>query len=151
RLTGEQFEDLTTGEARTLFPSPFASGSADIVVFGRFAITEEGRAVATGSLLQLDQELLDFALSFVRRQAGELTDPVRCAEALYRVVVRRGTSAEGRCDSKRNLPFDSRKDPLDALAAHWVLLDRDPGADEVAELRALIGVQPLLRALISVG
>ena len=54
RLTGSRFEDLATGETRTLLPSPFASAAADGVVFGRFAVTADGSAIATGALLPLD-------------------------------------------------------------------------------------------------
>ena len=49
------------------------------------------------------------------------------------------------------LPFDPERNPLDALAADWALLDGDPGPEEIAKARDLIGIQPLLNALISAG
>jgi hypothetical protein len=49
------------------------------------------------------------------------------------------------------LPFNPDGNPLDAVAAKWAALDREPDAEEIAEVRAFIGIQPLLNALISVG
>jgi hypothetical protein len=60
-------------------------------------------------------------------------------------------TAGGWQEPKPELPFEPESNPLDALAATWASLDRDPGPEEIAEVRALIGVQPLLNALISVG
>lgn len=151
RLTRGQFEDLATGETRTLLPSPFASAAADGVVFGRFAVTGDGAAIATGSLLPLDQEALAVARGFVRPQVRGLTNPIRCTEAVYRFMVRRGAATANRGGSKPELPFDPERNPLDAVAADWALLDRDPGPEEIAQVRGLIGIQPLLNALISVG
>ncbi|HEX3995193.1 MAG TPA: DUF2786 domain-containing protein [Acetobacteraceae bacterium] len=151
RLTGSRFEDLATGETRTLLPSPFGGVTLTGMVFGRFAVTAEGSAIATGALLPLDQEALAVALGFVRPQVRGLTNPVRCAEAVYRYMVRRGAASAAWREPEPDLPFDPEHDPLDALAADWALLDRDPGPDEIAQVKVLIGVQPLLNALISVG
>ena len=65
RLTGHRFEDLATGETRTLLPSPAAEGG---LVFGRFAVTADGFAIATGPLLPLDEEALAMAQGFIRPQ-----------------------------------------------------------------------------------
>ncbi|MGA3000549.1 MAG: DUF2786 domain-containing protein [Acetobacteraceae bacterium] len=151
RLAGDRFEDLATGETRTLLPSPFASATSDGVVFGRFAVTVDGSAIATGALLPLDQEGLAVAQGFVRPQVRGLTNPIRCADSLFRYMVRRGAAAAGWREPVPELPFDPEHNPLDAVAANWALLDRDPGPEEFAQVRALIGVQPLLNALISVS
>jgi hypothetical protein len=151
RLTGDRFDDLATGETRTLLRSPAGSAVGDGIVFGRFAVTAEGSAIATGNLLRLDQEALAVVQGFVRPQVRGLTNPVRCSDALYRHLVRRGMSAGDWHEPEPELPFDPEHDPLDALAANWASLDRDPGPEEIAEVRAFIGVQPLLNALISVS
>jgi hypothetical protein len=150
-LKRDRFEDLATGESRTLLPSPFASPTTDRMVFGRFAITSEGSAIATGALLPLDQESLAIVQGFVRPQVRGLTNAIRCADLLFRYMVRRGAATPDWREAPPELPFDPEHDPLDALAANWALLDRDPGPEEIAEVRAFIGVQPLLNALISVS
>src|SRR5207302_2009822 len=66
-------------------------------------------------------------------------------------MVRRGATAPDWHEAAPELPFDPEHNPLDALAANWASLDGDPGPDEIAQVRALIGVQPLLNALISVS
>jgi uncharacterized protein DUF2786 len=148
RLSGNRFEDLTTGEIRTLLPSPAAE---DGLVFGRFVVTADGAAIATGPLLPLDEEALAAAQGLIRPQVRGLTNPLRCAEAIYRLMVRGGAASADWSERKAKLPFDPENNPLDALAADWALLDGDPGPEEIAQARGLIGVQPLLNALISVS
>jgi hypothetical protein len=150
RLAGSWFADLATGETRTLLPSPFASVAGDGVVFGRFAVIADGSAIATGTLLPLDPDAFAMAQAFVRPQIRGLTNPIRCANALYRHMVRRGAAAPD-WHAGPELPFDSEHNPLDAIAARWASLGRDPGPEDIADVRACIGVQPLLNALISVG
>ncbi len=148
RLTGGRFEDLATGETRSLLSSPASESVGDDVVFGRFAMTEGGSAIATGMLLQLDMEALAIVQGFARLGGRGLGHPVRCAEAVYRHTVRRGMSAEA---PEPELPFYPARDPLDALAAAWAALDREPGPEEIARARDFVGVGPLINALISVG
>ena len=66
-------------------------------------------------------------------------------------MVRRGTTAADGRGPEPELPFNPEHNPLDAVAANWASLDRDPGPDEIAQVREFIGVQPLLNALISVS
>jgi hypothetical protein len=158
RLNGDRFEDLATGETRILAPSPPSEASGDGEAFGRFALMADGRIIATGMLLRLDPETLALARGFARPgkmgPGGEstgraLSNPIRCAEVLYRTIVRRGTS--DRPAPEPRLPFEPDSNPLDALAAEWAALEGEPGPEEVARARDLIGVQPLLNALISVS
>ena len=151
RLSGHRFEDLATFETRTLLPSPAAAAVGADVVFGRFALTNDGRAVATGTLLALDHEALAVVQGFLRPNGRGLGNPVRCAEAVYRHMVRRGMSATDWREPEPELPFDPDRNPLDALAADWASLDREPEPKEIARARDFIGMQPLLNALISVS
>ena len=151
RLSGGRFEDLATGETRALLPSPAAESVGDDVVFGRFAVTGDGCAIATGMLLQLDQEALAVARGFARPGGRGPGNPVRCAEAVYRHMVRRGMAAADFREPDPELPFRPEHDPLDALASHFAALDREPAPEEIARIREFVGVQPLLNALISVS
>jgi hypothetical protein len=151
RLAGHRFEDLATFDTLTLLPSPMSDAVGDGVVFGRFAVTGDGCAIATGMLLEVDHEALAVAQCFSRPNGRGLSNPVRCAEALYRHMVRRGMSAAGWREPEPELPFNPDRDPLDALAAVWAALDGDPGPEEIAKARNFIGVPPLLNALISVS
>jgi hypothetical protein len=147
RLTGDRFEDLTSGEKLILAPSEMIEG--DGVVFGWFVKTSDGRAIATSVPLPLDDEALAVALGF-RQPGGGLSSPTRCAEAVYRNVVRRGMAAPEPPEPEPEMPFAPDRDPLDALAAHWVALDGEPDAEERAKVRPFVGIGPLLNALISV-
>ncbi len=151
RISGGRFEDLATGEVRALLPSGPSETVGDGEVFGRFAVTGDGSVIATGMLLQLDQEALAVALGFARPDRRGLSNPVRCAEAVYRNIARRGMSATPARQREPELPFDRFRDPLDALAADLADLDRDPAADELAQAKEFVGVEPLLKVLISVG
>ena len=92
RLSGEQFEDLATGETLPLLPTPPSDAVGNNVAFGRFTATEDGYILATGTLVLLDDGALSVARGFVRPGGQGLGNPVRCAEAVYRHIIRNGAS-----------------------------------------------------------
>jgi hypothetical protein len=151
RLLGRRFEDLATFDTLTLLPSPMSDAVGDGVVFGRFTVTGDGCAIATGVLLEVDHEALAIVQGFSRPNGRGLNNPVRCAEALYRHMVRRGMAAADWREPEPELPFNPDRDPIDALAAAWAALDGDPGPEEVAKARNFVGIPPLLNTLISVS
>jgi hypothetical protein len=151
RLSGRRFEDLATSETRPLLPSHASEFTGDAIVFGRFAVTGDGCAIATGTLLPLDPEARAVVQAFLRPNKRGLDNPVRCAEALYRHMVRRGIAAPDWREPEPELPFVPDTNPLDALAANWAALDREPGPDDLAGARDFVGIPPLLNALISVS
>ena len=146
RLTGKRFENLATGEARDFVPSHLSQYSGDGPVFGRFSMTSAGAVLATGPLVRLDKDSLAVALGFVRPDKKGLTNPVRCAEAIFRLVVRQGLAYKAATEP----PFDPVGDPLDELAAQWASLGGEPGSGELAKARSFAAPLPLLNALISV-
>ncbi len=141
RLSAGRFEDLATGEKRPLLPTPIPGSNVSGIVFGRFAVTLDGFAVPTGMMTTLDDSAYALVQRFVQAGRG-LTHPRRCAEALYRYLIRVSVP------EPEELPFDPANNPLDALAADWALLDSDPGPNERARARAFVGPQPLLIAMI---
>jgi Protein of unknown function (DUF2786) len=155
RLSSERFEDLATGETLPLLPTPPSDTIGNNATFGRFTTTEDGYILATGTLVLLDDDALAVARGFLRPGGRVIGNPVRCAEAVYRHIIRNGAStADWRCPTGRRqskLPFEPDRNPLDALAAAWAALDRDLNPEEIAQARSLAGQGPLLDALVSVS
>ena len=155
RLTGERFEDLATGETLPLLPTPPSDVVGNNLAFGRFTTTEDGYILATGTLVLLDDGALAVARGFVRPGGRGIGNPVRCAEAVYRHIIRNGASTadwRGPIGGRQSkLPFEPDRNPLDALAAAWASLDRELTPEEIAQARSLAGQGPLLDALVSVS
>src|SRR6202521_4403947 len=162
RLSSERFEDLATGEILPLLPTPPSDAVGNNVAFGRFTTTEDGYILATGTLVLLDDDALAVARGFVRPGGRGIGNPVRCAEAVYRHIIRNGASTadwRGPIGGRHaklpfepaKLPFEPDRNPLDALAAAWAAQDRDLNPEEIARARSLAGQGPLLDALVSVS
>lgn len=147
RLTRGRFTDLATGEERPSILSPWSQAAGDGVVFGRFAARTDGSMLATGFLLTLDADAEAVVRGFVRPGGRGLGNAVRCAEAVYRHMIRRGMAA---AEPEPELPFDPETNPLDALAAEWAALDGEPGPEQIARVIAFVGAGPLTNTLISV-
>src|SRR3954470_21010666 len=85
-------------------------------------------------LVPLDDAVLALARSFVRPGNLGLGNGVRCAEAIYRHIVRNGivppATAGASSGRKPKLPFRPNENRLDALAAAWARLGRDPNDQE---------------------
>jgi hypothetical protein len=155
RLSSERFEDLATGETLPLLPTPPSDAVGNNATFGRFTTTEDGYILATGTLVLLDDDALSVARGFVRPGGRGIGNPVRCAEAVYRHIIRNGASTADWRDPiggrQSKLPFEPDRNPLDALAAAWATLDRDLNPEEIAQARSLAGQGQLLDALVSVS
>jgi hypothetical protein len=155
RLSSERFEDLATGETLRPLPTPPSDAVGNNAAFGRFTTTGDGYILATGALVLLDDDALAVARGFVRPSRQGIGNPVRCAEAIYRHIIRNGASTadwRGPIGGRRSkLPFEPDRNPLDALAAAWAALDRDLNPEEIAQARSLAGHGPLLDALVSVS
>lgn len=146
RLTPTTFEDLATGDKRPLLRSPDFDVGPEEAAFGRFAFTQDGAAIAVGPIFGLDRAAFNIAQGFIRSDGRGLTNPIRCAEAVFRHMARHGVAPR-----EPALPFDPANDPIDALAAAWAALNGEPGPGERDRVRAFIGIDPLLNALISVS
>lgn len=155
RLSSELFEDLATGETLPLLPTPPSDAVGNNAAFGRFTTIEDGYILATGTLVLLDDGALAIARGFVRPGGRGIGNPVRCAEAVYRHIIRNGASTaewRGPIGGRRSkLPFEPDRNPLDTLAAAWASLDRELTPQEIAQARSLAGQGPLLDALVSVS
>jgi Protein of unknown function (DUF2786) len=117
-------------------------------VLGRFAPVGDGTWVTVGQPARLDEELLAVVRGFIRPGGRGLGNAIRCAEAVYRQIVRSGgveSDAPG-----PDLPFDTEGNPLDALAAAWAASDTPPDEAERTRARALTNQPRIVDALVSV-
>jgi hypothetical protein len=155
RISSQRFEDLATGETLTLLRTPFSDQVGGGVSFGLFTTIDDKRIVAARPLVSLDDGGMALARTFVRPGNLGLGNGVRCAEAIYRHIVRDGVSPPGtlgsHSDRKPKLPFRPDENRLDALAATWARLGRDPNAQELAHARGFAGQDALMDALLSVS
>ena len=155
RISGRVFDDLATGEIRMLLPTPFSDDVGDGVCFGLFTTIDDAHVAAARPLVRLDDTALALARSFVRPGKLGLGNGIRCAEAVYRHIVRNGgapaVTAGAPGGRKPKLPFRPDANRLDALAAAWARLGRDPNPRELAQARGLAGHDALMDALLSVG
>ncbi len=147
RVAKMRFEDMLTGETYKMLASPGFDAGADGVVFGRYAIAADGFAVACGPAINIDPAAEAVVRGIARVNRNILSNPLRCAEAVYRHVVRQGASAK---PEKPELPFRPEEEPLDALAAEWAALDGEPGAEQRGRVKDFLDDHDLLDALISV-
>jgi hypothetical protein len=155
RISDGFFQDLATGETSILLPGPFSDEIGDGVSFGLFTTIDDKHIVALRTLVPLDDEALLLARSFVRPGNLGLGNGVRCAEAVYRHIVRGGIAPPSTFDAtsarKPKLPFRPDENQLDALAAAWARLGRDPNARELAQARGFAGQDTLMEVLLSVS
>jgi len=147
RVANRRFEDMLTGETYPTMPSLDFDADEDGVVFGRYAITADGFAVASGPVINIDPAAEAVVRGLARADRGALSNPLRCAEAVYRHVVRHGASVK---PAKPKLPFRPDEEPMDALAAEWAALDGEPGPDQRTRIREFANADDLVDALISV-
>jgi Protein of unknown function (DUF2786) len=155
RISSQLFEDLATGETLTLLRTPFSDQIGNGVTFGLFTTIDEKHILAARPLVSLDDEGMALARSFVRPGNLGLGNGVRCAEAIYRHIVRGNVAPPGTfgptSERKPKLPFRPDENRLDALAAAWVRLGRDPNAQELAQARSFASQDALMDTLLSVS
>jgi Protein of unknown function (DUF2786) len=155
RISGQIFEDLATSETLTLLPTPFSDRIGDGVSFGLFTTIDDQRIVAARPPVSLDDGGMALARSFARPGNLGLGNGVRCAEAIYRHIVRDLVAPPGTLgptsERKPKLPFRPDENRLDALAAAWTRLGRDPNVQELAQARGFAGQDALMDALLSVS
>ena len=151
RLSGRVFDDLATGESRMVLPTPFSDEVGAGVCFGVFTAFDEAHVAAARPLVRLDDAALALARGFIRPGNLGLGNGVRCAEAVYRYIVRNAGAPGATAPRQPKLPFQPDRNRLDALAAAWAKLGRDPNARELAQARGLAEHDALMDALLSVG
>ncbi len=124
-----------------------------VSLVGRTAPLGEGSHALIGATTPLDDAGLSVALGFVRPNGKGLATPQRCAEAVYRYVVRHGgpeipglnRPPEGAED---NFSFGPEGNEFDELAHGWAKLGTDTASAEVFQrVRDTTSLENLLHAL----
>jgi hypothetical protein len=143
--TGEQLQLFQRMEHRAFIGSTLVTRLCPI----------DGGFIATGPAIPLTAESIAVARGFFRPNGKGLTNPERCAEAIYRHAIRHdpvpddllaALAGAGEDDA---VPFGPEAGPISALAHLWA--SRDPGAeppaDELAELRKMYSPDNLIEAV----
>ena len=138
---------------RLLDPS-FPTGCEGLAIAARVATVEGDAVVTVGPVTPLDEAALDVARARMRPHGRGLTNPNRCAEAVYRHVVRFGGPEIAGLnrppeDEFRDFPFSPEDGPLHALAFAWseAPADFEPPAADLRAVRELVTEQDLIEAL----
>lgn len=153
--------DLATGETLSVLGEDLADTPIGAALAIRLAPLPDGGFVAVGPPLPLDAEALSVGLGFVRLGKG-LSNPQRCAAAVYRHVVRHGDLGLGEMP---DMPFgvfedfaageEELDDDLDHLARTFARLkpEEEPANVDLGIARRLTStasvIEALLRSLIS--
>ena len=87
---GHDLLDLATGGRFRLLDPSFPTGCEGLAVAARIATVEGDAVVTVGPVTPLDEAALEVARARMRPNGRGLTNPNRCAEAVYRHVVRFG-------------------------------------------------------------
>jgi hypothetical protein len=150
-------EDIATGESLHLFEDRIPVSAVGQVIATRLCpVAGTDGHVTFGSTLPLDDSGLRVATSFIRSGGKGLTNPHRCAEAIYRHVLRHGGAEiaginrppEG-FDGKPEFPYGPDDSELDALAFAWAELPAgtEPSPDRLLAARRLANLDDLIEAV----
>ena len=144
-----QARDLASGDALDILADDVAPEATGAALLARTAALGDGRHAFAGVVTPLDEAGLAVAAGFVRPGAG-LVNPLRCAEAVFRHVLRHGTPEI----SGLNRPpgwdepeegDDEGPGELDLLALLWA----KPGAEREAEDVQFVRTQADLEAILA--
>ena len=152
---GYRVVDLATGERFHLLDPQVPLGCEGLRVATRLAVVEGETVVTAGPITPLDNAAFAVAQARMRPDGRGLTNANRCAEAVYRHVVRFGTiEVEGlnrvAADDGAAFPFGPEHGPLHALAQAWseAAADQEPELAEIQEVRELVSADSVMEALI---
>ena len=143
-----RLRDLVTDERLSVLDGSIGAEAVGVALVARLVPVGDGRYVWVSGTTPLDEAGLAVARGFVRPGACGLPNPQRCAEAVYRHVLRHGTlEIPG-----LNRPPEDWQDgleevgELDLLALRWA----EPGAAHDPEDVQFIRAQASLDAVLDV-
>ena len=147
-----RLQDLASDQILRLHGLPWTAALAGLHLAVWLAPLPAGGFTCVGEVTPLDEAGLAVAMSFVRVGRPGLVNPVRCAESVYRQVLRHGTlqvpglnaALPGQEDG-----YGEDGDDLDAIALDWARPGAERDADDVRFVRAQTGLDTLLAMLAS--
>ncbi len=159
RISPDKFsaEDIASCESLTLFDPEIPDGALGARLAARIAPLPDGSFVTLGPLTPLDAAALAEALSFVREGRG-LSNPQRCAAAVYKHVIRHGglrlegvnAFPEELFDDVEVIQNEDEFDDLDRLAFAIEAKKKsgqEPSIEDMSEARRLTSFESLEQAL----
>ncbi len=147
-----RLRDLATDDVLPVLDDGIGADAVGVALVGRLTPVGDDCYIFASGTTPLDEAGLAVAAGFVRPGGRGLLNPQRCAEAVYRHVLRHGTPdipglnrpPEGEDDG-----LDEPMDELDLLALRWA----EPGAtrdpDDVQFVRTQSDLQAVLDMLVS--
>jgi len=123
-----------------------------VALVGRLALVGDARYVFAGGVTPLDEAGLAVAGGFVRPGGRGLLNPLRCAEAVYRHVLRHGTPeipGLNRPPQDEDDGAGEMVDELDLLALRWAEPGASRDSDDVQFARAQSDFDAVLDMLVS--
>jgi len=146
-----RLRDLVTGEALSVLDENIGPDAVGVALVGRLAPVSDGRQVFASGTTPLDEAGLAVTASFVRPGARGLLNPQRCAEAVYRHVLRHGTleipGLNRFPDEAEDL--EPEGSALDLLAVRWAEPDAPRDSEDVQFVRMHADPEPTLAMLAS--
>src|SRR6185312_2192901 len=145
--------DLASGETLRILGEHIPVPCTGLSLVGRTAPLGGDSYALVGPITPLDEAARAVALGFMRPDGKGLSNPLRCAEAVYRHVIRHGGLE---IPGLNRLPDDGREDDpfadegedgeLDAIARHWAKLDANarPSADAIQRVRDATSLDTVL-------
>jgi hypothetical protein len=147
-----RLHDVATGQVIELRGAAIGAGHAGLHLAAWLAPLPGGAFSFTGPATPLDDSGLAVAMGFVRTGRTGLVNPVRCAEAVYRHVLRHGTiRIPGLNEPLAGQTDDSTDDAddLDHIALDWAKPDAERDPDDVQFVRAQTDLDTILAMLAS--
>lgn len=155
-------KDLANGEPLSLFDEDIPDGARGAHLATWLAPLPDGGFVALGPYTPLDAGALAEGLSFVRPGRG-MSNPRRCAAAVYRYVMRHGglridglnLFAEDIDEDGATVAEEAEIDDLDCLSYAFAAVKKgeEPSAENILEARRLASLphlfQTIARSVIS--
>jgi hypothetical protein len=153
-----QIRDLASGEMLRIADKLVSNNAMGLRMLGRTAPLADGTCMFVGPITPLDETAFAVAMGFVRPGSTGLSNPQRCAEAVYRHVVRHGAleilGLNSPPDEERDeddLPLGAEESELDTIARHWAGLEAntDRSGATVQRIRDFTSVDTVLDAVRS--
>lgn len=147
-----RLQDLASDQVVPLQGSPLDATHTGLHLAVWLGPLPAGGFTSTGGVTPLDDAALAVAMCFVRAGRPGLVNPLRCADAVYRHVLRHGTlripglnePMPGEADG-----FVEEGDELDVIALDWSRPGAQRASDDVQFVRAQTGLDTLLAMLAS--
>jgi len=147
-----RLRDLASGETVRVDDEAMHVAVTGLHIAAWLAPLPDGRLVFVGVVTPLDEAGVEVAMGFVRPGRSGLINPLRCADAVYRHVLRHGTKRV----PGLNEPFPGEDDEpaeagdvLDQLAQQWAEPGHRRDPDAVQFVRAETSLECIVSILAS--